>query len=160
MNRKKVIKILKLCIIGLALLTVILFALSLFTLLNGLFGAISSGRLGLDLDKDEVSGDWLLKLNANPRNNGILVERVSFSIGILDADGQYIIANSTSVSIPPGEQRSFSLTLTIPYETVQKYNLNATQGADVVFELLFGIHTLGDLVGFQQTMRIAGSASL
>jgi len=160
MDRKKVIRILRFCIIGLVLLTVILFALGLYTLFTGLVGAISSDTFGLDLDKDGPSGDWSLKLNANPRNNGILGERLALSIGILDANGHYIVVNSTSVSIAPGEQRAFSLTLTIPYETVQKYNLNATQGADVVFELLFGIRTLGDLIGLQQTMRIAGSASL
>jgi len=160
MDRRKVIRILRFCVIGLVLLTVILFALGLYTLFSGLLGAVSSDTFGLDLDKDRPSGNWVLRLNANPRNNGILGERLSLGIGILDANGQYIVVNSTSVSIAPGEQRSFSLTLTIPYETVQKYNLDATQGADVVFELLFGIRTLGDLVGFQQTMRIAGSASL
>jgi hypothetical protein len=123
-------------------------------------GAISSGTFGLDLERNEPPADWVLRLNASPRNNGILGERLFLSVGILDANGKYIAVNSTSVNIAPGAQSPFSLTLTIPYETIQRYNLNATQGAEVTFELLFGIRTLGDLVGFQQTMRIAGNATL
>jgi hypothetical protein len=160
MDRKKVARMLKFCIIGLVLLTIVLFALGLYTLFTGLLGAISSGTFGLNLDKNAPSGDWVLTLNATPRNNGILGERLFLSVGLLDANGAYIIVNSTSVNIASGTQSPFSLTLTIPYETVQRYNLNASEGADVVFELLFGIHTLGDLVGFQQTMRIAGNVTL
>ncbi len=160
MNRKKVIKTLKFCVIGLVLLTVVLFALSLFTLINGLMGAVAAGTFGLDMNKNEPPGDWVLKLSANPRNNGILGEKLFFSVGVRDANGEYIVVNSTSVSIAPGEQRPFSLTLTVPYEDVLKYNFNSTEGADVEFELLFGIRTLGDLVGFSQTMRIAGDATL
>jgi hypothetical protein len=160
MDRKKVIRALRFCIIGLVLLTIVLFALGLYTLFTGLFGAISSDTFGLDLDRNTPSGDWVLRLNASPRNNGILEERLFLSVGILDANGEYIAVNSTSVNIAPGAQNPFSLALTIPYATVQRYNLNATQGADVLFELLFGIRTLGNLVGFQQTMRIAGNATL
>ncbi|HLE74741.1 MAG TPA: hypothetical protein VI864_01675 [Candidatus Bathyarchaeia archaeon] len=160
MDRRKVIRILKFFIIGLVLLTIVLFGLGVYTLFSGLMGAVSSDTFGLDLDQSAPSGDWVLRLNASPRNNGILEERLFLSIGLLDANGEYIAVNSTSVNIAPGAQSPFSLTLTIPYATVQRYNLNATQGADVVFELLFGIRTLGDLVGFQQTMRIAGNATL
>ncbi len=160
MDRRKVIRVLKFCVIGLVLLTVILFSLGLYTLFSGLVGAISGGSFKLDLDKDGPGGDWSLKFDANPKNNGILGENLFLSIGIRDSNGSYITVNSTSVDIAPGGQSPFTLTLTIPYETVQKYNLNATQGADVVFELLFGIRTLGGLVGFQQTMRISGEPSL
>jgi len=160
MDRKKVIPVLRFCVIGLVLLTIILFALGLYTLFSGLTSAISGNSLKLDLDKDAAGGDWSLKLNANPKNNGILGETLFLSIGIQDSEGEYITVNSTSVDIAPGGQSSFALTLTIPYETVEKYNLNATQGADVMFELLFGIRTLGGLVGFQQTMRISGEPSL
>ncbi|MEM3718423.1 MAG: hypothetical protein QXD45_00135 [Candidatus Bathyarchaeia archaeon] len=160
MDRSKAIRILRFGIIGVALLTLVLFALGFYTLITGLVGAISSGAFRLELDKDGPSGCWALRLDANPRNNGLLEERLVLGIGLLDSNGKYIVVNSTSVSLAPGEKLSFSLTLTIPYETVRKYNLNATKGADVVFELVLGIRTLDDLVGFQQTMRITGSAGL
>ena len=160
MDRKKVIRTLRFCIIGLVLLTIVLFALGLYALFGGLTGAISGGSLKLNLDKDGPGGDWSLKLDANPKNNGILGENLFLSIGIRDSNGTYIAVNSTSVDIAPGGQSVFAITLTIPYETVQRYNLNATQGADVVFELLFGIRTLGGLIGLQQTMRISGEPSL
>jgi len=89
-----------------------------------------------------------------------LGEKLSFSIGLRDANDKYIVVNSTAFSIAPGEKKPFTLTLTLPYETVQKYNLNETQTANVTFELLFGIRTLGDLVGFQQTMRIGAGEGL
>ncbi len=156
--RKKVIRALKICIIGLALLTVVLFALSLQTLFAGLLGAVSQGALTLEANSDEATGDFSLKLNANPQNNGILGERLFLSIGLLDAEGKYVAVNSTSVGIAPGELKPFSLILTVPHETAQKYNINTTKSQDtpIVFELLFGVSTLGDLVGLHQTMHIAG----
>jgi hypothetical protein len=154
-QRKKVIKILRFCVIALIAVAVVLFALSLHTLIYGLIGAISDNALNLKLDKEAPGGDWLMILTGNPEDNGVLGERLSFSIGLRDANNNvYIVTNSTAITIAPGEQKPFSLTLTIPYETVQRYNLNETQNSNVDFELLFGIHTLGDLVGFQQTMII------
>ena len=151
---------LKFCVIGLVVLTIILLVLSLYTVINGLVGAISGDTFELELDKDNPGGDWILTFNGNPRNSGILGEKFSFSIGLLDANDKYIVVNSTAFSIAPGEKKPFTLTLTLPYETVQKYNLNETQTANVTFELLFGIRTLGDLVGFQQTMRIGAGEGL
>ena len=151
---------LKFCVIGLVVLTIVLLGLSLYTVINGLIGAISGDTFKLELDKDNPGGDWILRFDGNPRNSGILGEKFSFSIGLLDANDKYIVVNSTAFSIAPGEKKPFTLTLTLPYETVQKYNLNETQTADVTFELLFGIRTLGDLVGFQQTMRIGAGEGL
>ena len=151
---------LKFCVIGLVVLTIILLVLSLYTVINGLVGAISGDTFELELDKDNPGGDWILRFDGNPRNSGILGEKFSFSIGLLDANDKYIVVNSTAFSIAPGEKKPFTLTLTLPYETVQKYNLNETQTANVTFELLFGIRTLGDLVGFQQTMRIGAGEGL
>jgi hypothetical protein len=155
MQHKKVIRTLRFSVIALIVATVILFALSLHTLIYGLIGAISDNALNLELNKDAPEGDWLMMLTGNPKNNGFLSERLSFSIGLRDANNNgYIVTNSTVVTIAPGEQKFFSLTLTIPFETVQRYNLNETQSSNVDFELLFGIYTLGDFVGFQQTMII------
>ena len=151
---------LKFCFIGLVVLTIVLLGLSLYTVINGLIGAISGDTFKLELDKDNPGGDWILRFDGNPRNSGILGEKFSFSIGLLDANDKYIVVNSTAFSIAPGEKKPFTLTLTLPYETVQKYNLNETQTANVTFELLFGIRTLGDLVGFQQTMRIGAGEGL
>ena len=160
MNRKKVVKALRFCIIGLVLLTIVLFVLGLYSLFSGLVGAVSGDTFGLKLNKNDPPGDWSLTLNANPRNNGVLGVRLSIHLGILNSSGEYIAANSTSVYIAPGGQSPFSLILTIPYEYVQQYNLTGEQGAPVVFEMVFGIRTLADLVGFTQTMKIAGEAGL
>ena len=145
---------------GLVLLTVALFILSLYNLIIGLLGAISGGGMGgLNLNKDNPNGDWTLTLNANPRNNGVLVERVFLQLGILNLDGEYIARNSTSVYIEPGGQKPFILVLTIPSEVVQEY-LSSGQEANVAFEMKFGISTLWDLVGLTQVMRIKGSPSI
>jgi hypothetical protein len=160
MERKKAIKILRYCIIGLVLLTVALFIISLYSLIIGLSSAISGGGIsGLKLNKDNPNGDWTLTLNANPRNNGILAERIFLQLGLLNSNGEYIVRNSTSVYIEAGGQKPFTLVLTIPHEVVQEY-LSSGQEANVTFELKFGISTLWDLVGLAQQMRIKGSPNI
>ena len=114
---------------------------------------MSADSFGLKLDKNGPGGDWLLRFNGNPKNNGLIGTRIILDIKILDPDGRNIAANSTSVALAPGDQKTFSLALTIPYDQVQIYNLNSTQ-AQAVFEMNFGIRTLGDLVGFTQTLKI------
>jgi hypothetical protein len=159
MERKKAIKALRFSVIGLVSLTILLFILSIYTLFSGLAGAVSGDTFGLKLNKSV--DNWTLVLNANPRNTGIISMRIFIQLGILDQQGNYIAKNSRSMNIEPGEQSPFSLNLTIPYEDVQKYHLEDEQNADAVFEMLFGIYTLGNLVGFSQTMRIAaGGATL
>ena len=157
MQRKKTIRVLRYCNVGLVLLTIVLLAVSVYTLIFGLSGAISGSGFGLKLDKDGPNGDWILQFNGSPRNPGFIGTRLFIQIGVLDLSGQYIASNSTSVDIPPGQQRQFSVVLTMPYALVQKYGLNQTQGAQATFELIFGIRTLGELVGFTQTLRIQGS---
>lgn len=161
MQRKTVIRAFKYCIIVLVVLTVVMFALSLHTLISGIMGAISGiGESALKLNTDDPTGAWSLTFSGTPRNTAFLPENVGFSIGLLDGDGKYIAVDSTSVNIAAGEQKTFSLILTIPPEQVQKYNLNGTQVGDVTFELKFSIRTLGDLVGFTQTMKISAGGSL
>ena len=157
MERKKKIRVLRYCIVGLVLLTVVLLAVSVYTLIYGLTGAISGSGFGLKLDTNGPNGDWILRFDGSPRNPGFLSTRLFIHIGVLDPAGQYIVSNSSSVDIPPGGQSRFSVVLTIPLAAVQKYSLNQTQGAQATFELIFGIRTLGDLVGFTQTLRIQGS---
>jgi hypothetical protein len=131
----------------------------MYNLIIGLSSAISGGGIGgLNLNKDNPNGDWTFTLIANPRNNGILVERVFIQLGILNSDGQYIASNSTSVYIEPGGQKPFTVILTIPSEVVQEY-LSSGQEANVTFEMKFSINTLWDLVGLNQVMRFKGSPS-
>ena len=103
MERKKVIKVLKCCIIGVILLTVTLFALSVHTLITSLTGTVSEGTFGLNLDKNGLNGDWLLRFSGNPRNPGLMGTRTFIQIGLLDLTGQPIAMNSTSVNLSPGE---------------------------------------------------------
>jgi hypothetical protein len=159
-NRKKIIRVLKFSIIGLVLTTVILFALSMQTILSGILGAISEDSFRLELNNEDPTADWVITFKANQVNNGLLSEKLSLGIGIVNPDGEYVAVNSTVVDIEPGQLKLFEFTLTIPSETVQLYNLTETQSQDVKMELFFGIHTLGDLVGFEQTMRIEGVQEL
>ena len=148
-------RVLRYCIIGLVALTVALFALSLYTLFAGLSGAIQGDAFGLDLNTDESTGDWLFTFDANPRNGGVLAVRLFIQLEIMSLDGESLAKNSTSVYIDAGGQQQFSLTLLIPGEDVQRFLLEEQEG---IFEMKFGISTLGDLVGFTQTMRIRGGA--
>jgi hypothetical protein len=159
-NRKKIIRVLKFSIIGLVLTTVILFALSMQTILSGILGAISGDSFKLELNNEDPTADWVITFKANQVNNGLLSEKLSLGIGIVNPDGEYVAVNSTVVDIEPGQLKLFEFTLTIPSETVQLYNLTETQSQDVEMELFFGIRTLGDLVGFEQTMRVEGVQEL
>jgi len=143
-------------IIGLIMLTILLFALSIYTLFTGLSSAIQGDAFGLNLDIDETTGDWRLTLDARPGNNGILGVKLFIQLGILSLDGEYLAKNSTSVYIDPRGQTQLSLTLLIPSEDIQNY-LDEEEG---IFEMKFGISTLADLVGFMQTMRIRGEAPI
>jgi hypothetical protein len=160
MQRKKIIRALRYAIIAVIIFTVILFPLSVYLLINGLSSAISDNGndgAGLKLNKDNPNGDWTLTFNSNPKNTSPISEKVTYSIGLIDPNGKYITVNSTAVDIAPGEHKPLSITLTIPYTEVQKYNLNSTQDAPVIFELKFGISTLWNIVSFAQTMKIAGN---
>lgn len=160
MQKKKIIRLLKFTLIALIILTVVLLPLSIYVLISGLSGAISGGDGGgLNLNKDTPNGDWILTYNSNLRNTAFLGEKLSFGIGLIDPTGNYITVNSTAVDIAPGEQKPLLLTLTVPYAQVQKYNLNDTQATGVIFELKFGISTLGNLVGFSQTLQIPAGNS-
>ncbi|MEM2935821.1 MAG: hypothetical protein QW231_01430, partial [Candidatus Bathyarchaeia archaeon] len=95
MERKKVIRALRFCIIGLVLLTIVLFAVSLYTLITALLGAISTFG-SPQLNTNTPTGDWALTFEANPRNNGVLGVRLFIRLGILNSTGEYIAVNSTS----------------------------------------------------------------
>ena len=157
MSRERTIRVLRYSVIGMTLLTIILFALSVFTLVNGLSGTISGGGFGLKLDKNGPNGDWILRFSGSPRNTGFIGTSFFLQIGILDPDGQYIALNSSAVDVPAGQERPFTVTLDIPYQAVQTYGLNQTQGSRAEFELIFSIKTLDGLVGLSQTLRISGS---
>jgi hypothetical protein len=108
--------------------------MSIHTLFAGLAGAISDDSLGLELDKDGPEGDWILKLNGNPTNTGLMGIRVTIGIKIHDLDEELIAANSTSIILSPGEQKPFNLVLIIPFDKIQQYRLNSTQ-PQAIFEL-------------------------
>jgi hypothetical protein len=158
MERKKAIKILRYCILGLVLLTVTLFIIGLYNLIIGLSSAIS-GISTPGLPSIIPNSDLTFTVNANLTNNGVLSERVFLQLGILNSDGEYIASNSTSVYIEPGRQKNFSLVLTIPHDIVQEY-LESGQEVNVTFEMKFGISTLWDLVGLTQVMRFKGSPNI
>ena len=150
-------KALRYCIIGLVILTVALFALSLHTLFTSLFTVMQGEAFGLDLDKNESTGDWTFTLDANPKNGAILGIQLSVQLEIVSPEGESLAKDSTSVYIDAGGQSQFALTLSIPAEDVQRFLLEDQEG---IFEMKFGISTLGDLVGFTQTMRITGEAPI
>ncbi|HJX23957.1 MAG TPA: hypothetical protein VJ574_06095 [Candidatus Bathyarchaeia archaeon] len=158
MKRANAIRVLRFSIIGLILLTLVFFAASTYTLINGLSGAISGNSFHLQLDKGNSTDDWKITITANPRNTAFLPTRLFVNLGILNSSGAYIAHNSTSVDIAPGGQTPFTMILTIPYAVVQKYGLE--QVANVTFEMIFGMRTLWDLVGFTQVLRIEGEVRL
>ena len=149
----KIIKALGYCTITLLIITVAVLAVSLYTLLMVLSGALAEGTFNVDMGFDEASETFRLTMNGNPRNNGLLGVNLNFQVAIVTMEGEYVAQNSTRVYIAPGEQSTFSVNLIIPAESLEEYNLLEGQG---FMEIKFSIGTLEDLVSFTNTMRIGG----
>jgi len=149
----RTLRVLRFAIIGLIVLTLVLLAVSLYTLFMGLTGAVGGDTFKLSVKIDEATGAILFRLDGNPRNGGLLSIKITFEVAVLSLEGQYVARNSTAVYIEPGARKPLTLTLFISQEDVQRYNLQELRGS---FEYKFGITTLWDLVGILQVVKIKG----
>jgi hypothetical protein len=149
----KIVKALKVGIIALQLITVLVLAISLHTLFSGLSSAVSTDGLSLKVNADESTGDLLFLVRANPRNSGFLGLNLFFEAGLLNLDEECIAKNSTSINIDAGAQHPFTLTLRVQAEDVKDNHIDQNQG---ILEITFRISTLGDRVGFTNTLRVRG----
>lgn len=131
--------------------SVALFALSLHSIIGTLTGIQSEESIKISADLDEKTGDFKFLLEANPKNQGFLGVKLLLDISIYDAGNNLLSRNSTSVYLDPGKSQHFSLTLIVPRENLPQDSQHEMKGS---FELTFDIKTLGDVVGFRNTMRI------
>jgi len=140
----------------LILLAIIILGVSLYNLFTFLSSAISSETFGLNLSKNESTGDWLLSFSANPRNNGFLDVSLFLEITVLDPNDRIVATDSKYVYIKAGGSQSFSITLTIPAEFFPGGDLQNAKG---YFQMKMSIRTLGDLIGLTQIMKIGSGGT-
>ncbi|MBS7631665.1 hypothetical protein KEJ47_08905 [Candidatus Bathyarchaeota archaeon] len=131
--------------------SIAIFALSLHSIIGTLTGIQSEEAMKISAEIDENTGDLKFLLEAKPRNQGFLGVNLLVDIAIYDAHENLLSRNSTSANIDPGESQHFSLTLIIPRENLPRDPQQEMKGS---FEITFDIKTLGDLVGFRNTLKI------
>jgi len=139
----------------LTVFTVVILVLSIYNLFS-FISSVSSETFSLNLNKNEDTGDFVFKFNANPRNNGLLGISLLLELTVLDADNRIIDTNSTYVYIEARGSQSFSITLTIPAEFVPGGKLQNAKG---YFQMKMSVRTLGDLVGFTQIIKIGSGGT-
>jgi len=143
----------KLCARVAIILTITIFAVSFYNLFSFLGNIVTGEALNLNMIEDVSSGDFLLSLEANPRNNGFLDISVSIELKIIDLYDQVIAEDSTSFNINAGSSHPLSLSLTIPASMIGD---GALQGDEGYMQVRLTVRTLSDLVGFTNVMKIGG----
>ena len=151
-NLKKT-TMLKLCTRIAIILTIVIFAVSFYSLFSFLGNIVSGEAFNLNMIEDVLNGDFLLSLEANPQNNGFLDISVSIELKIIDLYDRVIAEDSTSCIINAGSSHPLSLSLAIPASMVGKGGL---QGDEGYMQMRLTVRTLSDLVGFTNVMRVGG----
>ena len=109
---------LKMCTRIAIILTIAIFAVSFYNLFSFLGNIITGETLNLNMIEDVSSGDLLLSLEANPRNNGFLDISVSIELKIIDLYDRVIAEDSASFNINAGSSHPLSISLSIPASMV------------------------------------------
>ncbi len=102
----------------------------------------------------EMTDPVVIPYSVSPRNRGYLAAELTVTFSLV-AEEEVIATESMEVTIPPREQASIDLELTIPLSTAQTY-LGEGSNAEWVLEL--GITTLYDLVTFSNIITMPGGA--
>jgi hypothetical protein len=134
--------------------TVVIFLVSAYNVAVFFGGMISpEAGIGFKLTQTPGTGDYVISLSVNPTNHGFLGVDLSIRLTIFDVEGKVVDSNSSSVSIPPGQNRSSYVYLTIPKTMVPEGNLQNVKGSA---QIELDVRTLWNLVGFKNVLR-AGS---
>ena len=144
---------LKLCIRVAIILTIAIFVVSFYNLFSFLGSIVTGETFKLNMIEDVSDGDFLLSLEANPRNNGFLDISVSIELKIIDLYDRVIAEDSTSFIINAGSSHHLSLSLAIPASMVGDEGL---QGDEGYMQMRLTVRTLSGLVGFTNVMKVGG----
>ncbi len=101
----------------------------------------------------EMTDPVVVPYSVSPRNHGYLEARLTVTLSLIAEGGEVIATESKEVTIPPGEQASLDLELTIPLSTAQMY---LGEGSNAEWMLELGITTLYDLVSFSNIITMSG----
>lgn len=148
----KASRILGICIIIIQLVSAVGFTAGFHTIFEVYNTAIPGGASGGT--KIEMTAPVVIPYSVSPRNRGYLAAELTVTLSLV-AEEEVIATESREVTIPPREQASIDLELTIPLSTAQTY-LGEGSNAEWVLEL--GITTLYDLVSFSNIITMPGGA--
>lgn len=135
--------------------TIVVFVVGIYNLISFLSG-LTSSSIAPKLSRDEITGDWTLAFNGNPRNNGFLDVTLFFEITILDINEHVIATNSTTVLVKAGSSQPFSLVMRIPADMVPDGKIEDAKG---YFQMTMAVRELGNLMGLEQIIKIGSSGT-
>lgn len=133
------------------LASLVVFALSMHTMLSVFSSAIPSSEGEIEL---EMTDPVVIPFSLTPVNPGYLEAKLSITISLI-VDGDIVIAtDSTTLIIPPNSANPVDLELSIPLEDASKY---LVEGANASWKSEISVSTLNDLVSFSNTIIMGGS---
>lgn len=149
----KAVKVFGITILAVQLASMLVFGLSLHTIIGLVSSAASGESISLEMTFDEDTGAGMLMLKAKPRNGGYLGVDFTMGLGALDEEGSYIARNSTSVHLDAGEEKDIQLCLFVPSEEIQEMML---EEVEAYLEVSMEIRTLNNMVGISNTFTVRG----
>jgi hypothetical protein len=149
----KTSRVLGIGIMIIQLVSVVGFTAGFHTILEVYNTAISGGTGGGT--EIEMTDPVVIPYSVSPRNRGYLEARLTVTLSLVAEGAEVIATESREATIPPGEQASLDLELTMPLSTAQMY-LGEGSNAEWVLELR--ITTLYDLVSFSNIITMSGDA--
>jgi hypothetical protein len=148
MDKMKTLKVATWIVMAATLVVFIISAYNLVSFIGALLSPASAPSL--KLTQTPGTEDYILNLSTNPTNTGFLGVDLSTKLTIFNADGKVVDSNITSMSVPPGQNRSCYVSLTITKAMAPEGNIQNMK-ASVQFEL--EVRTLWNLVGFKNVMK-------
>lgn len=126
------------------------FGLTMYTVYGVLSNSMQGG-MDFDMTVDEATGVGTLTVELAPSNPSYLEAEFTFELSLLDSDNNTVASGSDSVRMPPGSSGTLSLELEVSRSDVE---MIASEGSSL--EVTLSLRTLYDLVGFSDTLTLAG----
>ena len=145
----KASKTLGLVIVVIQLVGVAAFALGVHTMIGVSGSAFPQGEQEIQpLPGDPV----VIPFTLHPRNEGFLEARLTVSLSLVVAGGNFLATDSATVPLPPGGSEPVELELRIPLAQFQQH----MGSSDVSWVAEVQVTTLFSLISFSNTMTVTG----
>lgn len=149
----KAVRVFGVLVIAVQLISLAISGLSFYTVFEVARSTFFGDGINVDTTVEEATWTSVMSLEVSPRNGGYIGADLTFELGVLDDEENYISRNMTSVHLDAGEQKHLTLSICIPETKIREMEIEGREG---FFEITLSIRTLNDLVGFSNTFRMRG----